>query len=299
MKPTLVILAAGMGSRYGGNKQTDAFGPSGETIMEYTIYDAIKAGFGKIVFVIKRSMKETFEPVLKEKIGDKIPTAFVYQELDVLPEGLTVYEGREKPWGTAHALWVANTEVDGPFAMSNADDFYGFDGMKTMVEELEKIDNSKIGGCIVGYRLINTLSDHGTVNRGVCQTDDGFLTGIKECIAIGKKEDGTIFYPEGDEEVILTGDEPVSMNLMGYTTPVFDMMEKGFIEFWHENKGKLKAEFLTPDLFQWMMDDGIKIPVPKTDSSWFGVTYKEDKPIVIEKLNALIEAGEYPTNLWA
>ena len=299
MKPTLVILAAGMGSRYGGNKQTDAFGPSGETIMEYTIYDAIKAGFGKIVFVIKRSMKETFEPVLKEKIGDHIPAAFVYQELDVLPEGLTVYEGREKPWGTAHALWVANTEVDGPFAMANADDFYGFDGMKTMVEELEKIDNSKVGGCIVGYRLVNTLSDHGTVNRGVCQTEDGYLTGIKECIAIGKKEDGTIFYPEGDEEVILTGDEPVSMNLMGYTTPVFDMMEKGFVEFWHENKGKLKAEFLTPDLFQWMMDDGIKIPVPKTDSSWFGVTYKEDKPIVIEKLNALIEAGEYPTNLWA
>lgn len=299
MKPTLVILAAGMGSRYGGNKQTDAFGPSGETIMEYTIYDAIKAGFGKIVFVIKRSMKDTFEPVLKEKIGDKIDTAFVYQELDVMPEGLTVYEGREKPWGTAHALWVSHTEVDVPFSMANADDFYGYHGMKTMVEELQKIDNSKVGGCIVGYRLVNTLSDHGTVNRGVCQTENGFLTGIKECLNIGKKEDGTIFYPEGDEEVILTGDEPVSMNLMGYTTPVFDMMEKGFIEFWHKNKGQLKAEFLTPDLFQWMMDDGVNIPVPKTESSWFGVTYQEDKPIVIEKLNALIEAGEYPTNLWA
>lgn len=298
MKPTLVILAAGMGSRYGGNKQTDAFGPSGETIMEYTIYDAIKAGFGKIVFVIKRSMKDTFEPVLKEKIGDKIDTAFVYQELDVLPEGLTVYEGREKPWGTAHALWVSHTEVDVPFSMANADDFYGYHGMKTMVEELQKIDNSKVGGCIVGYRLVNTLSDHGTVNRGVCQTENGFLTGIKECLNIGKKEDGTIFYPEGDEEIILTGDEPVSMNLMGYTTPVFDMMEQGFIEFWNKNQGQLKAEFLTPDLFQWMMDDGVNIPVPKTDSSWFGVTYQEDKPIVIEKLNALIEAGEYPTNLW-
>ena len=298
MKPTLVILAAGMGSRYGGNKQTDAFGPSGETIMEYTIFDAIKAGYGKIVFVIKRSMKETFEPVLKEKIGDRIEVAFVYQELDVLPDGLTIYEGREKPWGTAHALWVANTEVDEPFAMANADDFYGFDGMKKMAEALQAIDNTKVGGCIVGYKLVNTLSDHGTVNRGVCQTEDGNLTGIKECLNIGKKEDGTIFYPEGDTEVILTGNEPVSMNLMGYTTPVFEMMEKGFIEFWNKNKGQLKAEYLTPDIFQEMMDNGVKIPVPKTDSSWFGVTYKEDKPIVIEKLNALIEAGEYPDNLW-
>lgn len=298
MKPTLVILAAGMGSRYGGNKQTDNFGPSGETIMEYTIYDAIRAGFGKIVFVIKRSMKETFEPIIKEKIGDRIPMAFVYQELDVLPEGLSVPEGREKPWGTAHALWVSKSEVNEPFAMANADDFYGFDGMKTMADKLKELDAGRIGGCIVGYKLINTLSDHGTVNRGVCQTENGYLTGIKECLNIGKKEDGTIYYHEGDQEVILTGNEPVSMNLMGYTPPVYKLMEEGFINFWHQNKDQLKAEYLTPDVFQDMINQGVNIPVPETSSNWFGVTYQEDKPIVIAKLKELVDAGEYPSNLW-
>jgi NDP-sugar pyrophosphorylase family protein len=297
MKPTLVILAAGMGSRYGGNKQTDAFGPSGETIMEYTIYDAIKAGFGKIVFVIKKGMKDTFEPEIKEKVGDRIDMAFVYQELDVLPEGLSVPEGREKPWGTGHALWVAHEEVNEPFSMANADDFYGFDGMKTMVDALNKLDDSKIGGCIVGYKLSNTLSDHGSVNRGVCQTEDGYLTGIKECIGITKDGD-SVYYMEEDEKIILTGDEPVSMNLMGYTTPVFDMMEEGFTEFFKEKSHLPKSEYLTPQIFQDMMDQGVKIPVPETSSSWFGVTYREDKPIVIEKLNKLVEAGEYPSNLW-
>jgi hypothetical protein len=297
MKPTLVILAAGMGSRYGGNKQTDAFGPSGETIMEYTIYDAIEAGYGKVVFVIKRAMKETFEPVIKEKIGDRIELAFVYQELDVMPEGLSVPEGREKPWGTAHALWVSHSEVDGPFAMANADDFYGRDGMSKMAKTLTEMDDSKVGACIVGYKLINTLSDFGSVNRGVCETTDGYLTGIKECIGITKEGD-KIAYEEDGKEVLLTGNEPVSMNLMGYTTPVYDLMEKGFIEFWHANQGALKAEYLTPDVFQAMMDNGVKIPVPQTDSSWFGVTYQEDKPEVIRRLNALIDAGEYPTNLW-
>ncbi len=298
MKPTLVILAAGMGSRYGGNKQTDAFGPSGETIMEYTIYDAIRAGFGKVVFVIKRSMKDTFEPEIKEKVGDRIDLAFVYQELDVLPDGLTVPEGREKPWGTGHALWVSKDEVDVPFSMANADDFYVFDGMKTMVDALNKLDNSKIGGCIVGYELSNTLSDHGSVNRGVCETENGYLTGIKECIGI-YKEDGKIFYEDGEEKIELTGEEPVSMNLMGYTTPVYQLMEEGFVEFFNEKSHLPKSEYLTPEIFEEMMAKGVNIPVPTTTSSWFGVTYQEDKPFVVEKLNELIDAGEYPDNLWA
>ena len=298
MKPTLVILAAGMGSRYGGNKQTDSFGPSGETIMEYTIYDAIKAGYGKIVFVIKRAMKDTFEPIIKEKVGDRIDMAFVYQELDVLPEGLSVPEGREKPWGTGHALWVSEPEVKGAFAMANADDFYGFDGMKTMADALNSLDNSSIGGCIVGYQLSNTLSDHGTVNRGVCQTIDGNLTGIKECIGIGKNEDGTISYEEDGEVFELEADAPVSMNLMGYTIPVYGLMKEGFLKFFEEKSHLPKSEYLTPEIFQEMMDRGVKIPVPTTTSSWFGVTYQEDKPIVIEKLNSLIAKGEYPDNLW-
>ncbi len=298
MRPTLVILAAGMGSRYGGNKQTDSFGPSGETIMEYTIYDAIKAGYGKIVFVIKRSMKETFEPIIKEKVGNRIELAFVYQELDVLPEGLKVPEGREKPWGTGHALWVSKPEVTEAFAMANADDFYGYDGLKTMADTLTSMNNSELGACIVGYRLSNTLSDHGSVNRGVCQTENGYLTEIDEILNI-TKTDGKIIYEKDGEEHELTGDEPVSMNLMGYTVPVYEVMEKGFIEFWNEHGQEAnKKEYLTPTVFQVLMDKGVKIPVPETDSPWFGVTYQEDKPLVQQKLKKLIDKGIYPDNLW-
>ena len=231
MKPTLLILAAGMGSRYGGLKQIDQVGPSGEAIIDYSIYDAIRAGFGKIVFVIRRTIEEPFKAAIGNKFADKIEVKYVFQELDILPEGFLLPEERQKPWGTAHAVLVAKDVIKEPFAVINADDYYGVDAFKVLGNFLSNASNESMEQSMVGYFLRSTLSDHGSVNRGVCQTDEeGYLSNIVERINISKKENQA-FYPEGDEEIEIDINSVVSMNMFGFTPAIFDVMEKDFIDF--------------------------------------------------------------------
>lgn len=300
MKPTLVILAAGMGSRYGKLKQMDAFGPNGETIIDYSIYDAIRAGFGKVVFIIREYFREEFESVFNEKFSDKIELAYVTQELDNIPDGYDIHPDREKPWGTAHAVWVAKDKVKEPFAVINADDFYGRDSYQVLVDYFNAHAESR-DYAVVAYRLDNTLSDHGTVNRGVCYGDDkGNLTKVVECEKISKQDDGLISFPNGDESTFLEEDTLVSMNMWAFKPSYFEHFEKHFREFLKERGGELKSEFYIPLLVDKLINSGeLAVNLLDTDSEWFGVTYMDDKPIVMEKLCALIDKKEYPENLFS
>lgn len=297
MEPTLVVLAAGMGSRYGGLKQLDGVGPSGETIMDYTIFDAVKAGFGKLVFVIREGMEADFRETVLSKIDSNISVEIVFQELTDLPDGLTLPPNRKKPWGTAHALWVCRNVVDTPFAMVNADDFYGQLSLQKMAEYLSDLGNEELAACMVGYQLGNTLSAHGSVSRGICKTDDaGHLLTIKERASISKKGDH-IFYEQEGARHYLTGQETASMNLMGFTPAVFAIIEEGLLSFYEENSQDLKAEYYAPEILQELINRGIKIPVLPTSSEWFGVTYKEDKHFVQKQLLERHRQGVYPLNL--
>lgn len=298
MRATLIVLAAGMGSRYGGLKQMDAFGPNGETIIDYSIYDAIQAGFTKVVFVIRESFRDAFEKAFKEKFGDKIEVAFVTQELDKLPDGMTCPEGREKPWGTGHAVYVAKDEIDGPFAVINADDYYGQDSYKVL---MDFFNSGKQDYAVVAYSLVNTLSDHGTVNRGVCYADDAKnLQKVVECTKIEREADGVIRYPDGDNKLELTEDTLVSMNMWAFHPSYFDYAHKGLVEFLKERAHEAKSEYYIPALVDDLIQNKVlDVNVLHTDSQWFGVTYQEDKPVVVEKLNALIADGAYPQNLWS
>ncbi len=300
MKPTLVVLAAGMGSRYGALKQMDPFGPNGETIIDYSIYDAIKAGFGKVVFIVRESFLGAFKEVFDDKFGDKIEVAYVTQEIDKIPEGIEINPERAKPWGTAHAVMMAAEETEGPFAVINADDYYGVDAYQTLADFF-KTDVSKEHFAVVGYKLVNTLSDHGTVNRGVCYSDDdGFLEEVVECINIKRKENNEIAYPDGDGESLLTEETLVSMNLWAFDARFFDNAERMFIEFLEERGMELKSEFFIPLVVDQLIQEGrIKTTTLQSNANWFGVTYQEDKPVVIAKLNKLIDDGVYPKNLWA
>lgn len=299
IKPTLVILAAGMGSRYGKLKQMDAFGPNGETIIDYSIYDAIQAGFGKVVFVIRESFREEFERVFTKKFADKVDIAFVTQELNNIPEGYETHPERQKPWGTAHAVWVAHTEVDGPFAVINADDYYGQEAYSVLVDYFNQSTDENYA--VVGYKLKNTLSDHGTVNRGVCYSDeDNNLTKVVECVAIKRKEDGSVTYPDGEGESELDENALVSMNMWAFKPSYFDYFHDGFGQFLEEKGMILKSEYFIPIIIDDLINSGtLEVKVLETDSDWFGVTYIEDKPIVQEKLQALIDNGVYPKNLFA
>jgi len=300
-KPVLVILAAGMGSRYGGLKQMDAFGPNGETIIDYSIYDAINAGFGKIVFIIRDHFKADFEKVFKAKLEGKIELSFVTQELADIPVGSDFNSEREKPWGTAHAVQVAQKVVNQPFAIINADDYYGQAAYKSLYNFLTNPKNSEENNyCIIGYYLKNTLSEHGTVNRGVCMADeDGNLKDIVETLKIGWDEDGRISYPTAEGKSYLEKDTPVSMNMFGFMPSYFDFTEDKFKNFLEEFGHELKSEFYIPQVLDDMQKESFaKVKLIPSDSDWFGVTYKEDKPFVIEKLNKLIAQGRYPENLW-
>ena len=297
MNPTLVVLAAGMGSRYGGLKQMDTVGPSGETIVDYVIYDAIRAGFEKIVFVIRRDIEADFLKTFYAKISKKVSVKYVFQDLDDLPMDLTVPEGRTKPWGTAHAVWSARNEVNEPFAIVNADDFYGRDSMKLMFDHLVGLDNSLIRGCMVGYILKNTLSDHGKVSRGICEIEtNGSLLSITERTDIYKEENGC-YYVENEEKFPLGGDETVSMNLVGFTSLVFDQIERGLIDF-HASATSLKQEYYIPTVLDAMKTLTNGIPVLTSYDKWFGVTYKDDKVLVEGKIAELIADGKYPSELW-
>lgn len=297
MKPTLVILAAGMASRYGSMKQVEGFGPSGETIMDYSIFDAIRAGFGKVVFIIREEFVENFKLVFEPKLKNRIETAYVFQELDLYTDGFERNPERTKPWGTAHAVLCASAIVKEPFAVINADDFYGSNAFKNAASFLNVGCNEK-NYAIVGYDLLKTLSDHGTVNRGICSLDHkGKLASITERINISMKED-VIVSKDGLEPEVLSLNTRVSMNFWCFDPSYFSYTKKLFANFLNEVGKELKSEFFIPLVAdQFIKEDGT-IEVIPTFSLWFGVTYKEDAPFVKESLNKLIVNGEYPSNLW-
>ena len=297
MKPTLLVLAAGMGSRYGGLKQMDGVGPNGEIIMDYSITDAIRAGFGKVVFVIRHSFEQEFKSKINAAhFGNRIDVEYVFQELDSLPEGFSVPEGREKPWGTNHAILMAKDAIHEPFAIINADDFYGRDAFQVMANHLRTLDGTKGQYCMVGYRLENTLSEHGTVSRGVCQVDNnGLLAGMTERTSIGRTPDGRIEYKDPDGSTHpLPPDATVSMNLFGFTPDYFAESEKLFITFLQQHGSELKSEYYIPYAVNTFINSGYAtMRVLNTTAQWFGVTYKEDRPIVVERLRKLHEQGVY------
>ena len=296
MKPTLLVLAAGMGSRYGGLKQMDGVGPNGEIILDYSVMDAIRAGFGKVVFVIRHSFADQFKARINaEHYGNKIAVEYVYQELDKLPAGFSVPEGREKPWGTNHAILMAKDAIHEPFAIINADDFYGRDAFQVMADHLRTLEGKDGSYCMVGYRLENTLSENGTVSRGVCQTDaNGLLIGMTERTAIGRTANG-IEYKDTDGSMHpLPADATVSMNLFGFTPDYFAKSEALFVDFLKEHGQELKSEYYIPFAVNTFIADGrATMTVLKTTAQWFGVTYKEDRPMVVERLKKLHDQGVY------
>lgn len=296
MKPTLLILAAGMGSRYGGLKQIEPVGPNGETILEYSIYDAIRAGFGKVVFVIRKSFADDFKARFESKLAGKIEIEYVFQEIDKLPEGFSLPEGREKPWGTGHAVLMAKDVIHEPFAAINADDFYGAEAYKTMSDFLlQNNDHSKYS--MVGYQLEKTLSEFGSVSRGICLTNkDNLLTKITETHKIRRDKVEILCENEKAETISLTGNEVVSMNFWGFYPSIFENIENQFIDFLSANIKTPKSEFYIPSVVFEMIKTGkAEVEVLKADSPWFGVTYQDDKPFVIEQINKLTNIGLYPT----
>ncbi len=298
MKPTLLILAAGMASRYGSMKQTEGFGPGGETIMDYSIFDAIRAGFGKVVFIIRKDFAENFKQAIEPKLLGKIAIDYVYQELDSFVDKAYLPSDRTKPWGTGHAMLCAKDVVKEPFAVINADDFYGFDAFKKAADFLLNQCNQK-EAAIIGYILANTLSEHGIVSRGVCEVDENnLLTAINERVKIYRK-DGEIVFEENNQITALAEDQNVSMNFWCFHPSIFNLTSILFKDFPKDNLDNLKAEFYIPKVAQHFIDvfEG-KIHVISTSAQWFGVTYKEDADSVRKSLYGLIEGGEYPKELW-
>jgi UTP-glucose-1-phosphate uridylyltransferase len=298
MKPTLIILAAGMGSRYGGLKQLDEVGPNGEAIIDYSLFDAIRAGFGKVVFVIRTDFEEAFKQRFEPNLKGRIEVDYVYQSIDKIPPGFVIHPEREKPWGTSHALLMAESTVKEPMAVINADDFYGSKAYEVMADFLiASTDENEYA--MVGYNVGNTLSEFGSVSRGVCNTDEnGYLTSVVERVKIKQDPDG-IFYYENDERFQLHDNTPVSMNFWGLKPSVFNYLQKGIREFLSLNGSKLKSEYYIPLLINDNILNGkIRTRVLQCDSMWFGVTYREDKPFVQEKIGDLLKKGEYPYKLW-
>lgn len=298
MKPTLVILAAGMASRYGSMKQVEGFGPAGETIMDYSIFDAIRAGFGKVVFIIRKEFADNFKTIFEPKLKNRISTEYIYQELDSFTNGFERPSDRTKPWGTAHAVLCAKDAVKEPFAVINADDFYGQNAFENAAAFLNVGCNVK-NYAIVGYDLIRTLSEHGTVNRGVCGLDnEGNLATITERINIAKKGD-MIECGDGLEPKELSERTRVSMNFWCFDISFFSYTQNLFTAFLQQHGQELKSEFFIPIVADQFIKEGGKVEVIPTTSLWFGVTYKEDAPFVQQSLNQLIKNGEYPESLWA
>lgn len=289
-----------MGSRYGGLKQLDGVGPSGETIMDYSVFDAIRAGFGKVVFVIAKHFEQDFREKILSKYENHIPVEVVFQSVDALPEGFAAPADRVKPWGTGHAVLMAKGVIKEPFAVINADDFYGRNGFEALAGFLSKAD--KPGQyCMVGYRVGNTLSESGSVSRGVCETDaDDYLTSVTERTEIRQQEGrGIIFRDENDEYCTLDDNTPVSMNMWGFTPDYFDISEQLFIDFLRAKGGELKSEFYIPTVVNEAIHSGkARVKVLDTTAKWFGVTYAEDRPAVVAKIKTLVDAGEYPQRLW-
>ena len=300
MKPTLFVLAAGMGSRYGGLKQLDGVGPNGETIMDYSIYDAVNAGFGKLVFVIRRSFEEDFREKIVSKYEKKIPVELVFQELENLPEGYTPHPDKVKPWGTNHALMMGKEVIREPFAVINADDFYGRESFQVLSDFLSKKGASQNHYCMVGYRVGNTLSESGTVARGICVTDAGNrLTGVVERTQVKRIAGAVKYLDENGDWITIDDNTPVSMNMWGFTPDYFRYSDEYFIDFLNKNKDNIKAEYFIPLVVNnLIVDKKADTVVLDTPSKWFGVTYAEDRPGVVAKLQQLVNDGIYPSPLW-
>ena len=300
MKPTLFVLAAGMGSRYGGLKQLDPLGPNGETIMDYSIYDAIQSGFGKVVFVIRKDFEADFREKILSKYEGHIPVEVVFQSTDALPEGYVCPEDRTKPWGTNHAVLMGKDVIKEPFAVINADDFYGRDAFRVMAEELQRPRDRQGDYCMVGFRVGNTMTENGSVARGVCETKDGLLTSVVERTAISYDPQGNIvFTDENGQEQQLAPTTPVSMNLWGFTPDYFDYSEREFKKFLDKDLNTPKAEFFIPLAIDALINSGeATVKVLDTDSRWFGVTYAADRPGVVEKFAELHNNGTYPEKMF-
>jgi len=300
MKPTLLILAAGMGSRYGGLKQLDGIGPGGETIMEYSVYDAMRAGFGKVVFVIRPNFADAFRETFIPRLNGKVPYEIVYQEIEFVPEGCVYAPERTKPWGTNHAVMMGAEVIREPFAVINADDYYGVDSFKVMADFLSNLGDQGGRYCMVGFNVGNTLSEIGAVSRGVCEKDtNGFLTTVVERTHIERKDGVIGFADEQGQWVSLREDTPVSMNMWGFTPDYFDYSRQSFISFLQKNGQNIKAEFFIPLVVNEMIQSGkASVKVLSTSSRWFGVTYQEDRPGVVARLSELHQQGVYPPSLW-
>ena len=301
MKPTLFVLAAGMGSRYGGLKQLDGLGPHGETIMDYSIYDAIHCGFGKIVFVIRKDFEQDFREKILSKYEGHIPVEVVFQSINDLPEGYTCPADRTKPWGTNHAVLMGKDAIKEPFAVINADDFYGRNAFEVMAKELSRERDRKGDYCMVGFRVGNTMTENGSVARGVCTTSpEGLLTDVVERTAISyDPEHRIVFTDENGVVQTLESTTPVSMNLWGFTPDYFDYSEREFKKFLDRDINTPKAEFFIPLCIDTLIKNGeATVKVLDTDSKWFGVTYSADRPGVVEKFAQLHADGTYPERLF-
>jgi len=301
MKPTLVVLAAGMGSRFGGNKQTEGMGPSNETIMDYSIFDAINAGFGKVVFIVREHMKQMMQEQFLNQLAGKIETELVYQELEYLPEGFIVPDGREKPWGTGHALMMAKDAVLGNFAVINADDFYASSSFQIMADFLNATDEVGKVHSLVGFELAQTLSENGGVSRGVCTADaQDFLIDVEEHHKIERQPSSAISGLNDRQEVKqFEENRPVSMNFWGFTKRYFEDLEADFVSFLKDKGHEMKSEFYIPLSVNAAMKRGdTQVRMLHSSDKWYGVTYKEDKAVVQVYLKKLVDSGEYPSPLW-
>lgn len=303
MKPTLLLLAAGMGSRYGGLKQLDGVGPNGETIMDYSIYDAIQAGFGKAVFVIRKDFEQEFKDKILSKYEGKIQTELVFQSIDALPEGFECPKDREKPWGTNHAIMMAENVINEPFCVINCDDFYNRDSFKVIVKYLSDLTpEQKNSYAMVGFKVCNTLSENGTVSRGVCDKDSNdFLTQVIERTEIKRISDKVCFHNIDDKWIEIDKNCPVSMNMWGFTPDYFQHSKDFFINFLNDPKNltNIKSEFYIPTMVDYLISNNIsKVKILDTDAIWFGVTYAEDRPSVVEHIKNLVDSGEYPQKLF-
>lgn len=303
-KTALVIMAAGIGSRYGGGiKQLEHVGPSGEIIMDYSIYDAIQAGFNKVVFIIRRDLEKDFKEIIGNRIEKQIEVEYVYQELDALPSGFTKPEERVKPWGTGQAVLCCKDVIKEPFAVINADDYYGKEAFVKVHDYLANADinSTENNYCMAGFVLGNTLSDNGIVTRGVCKVDEnGNLTNVEETFAIERDGDVAVGKNGAGEKVTLDLDSSVSMNMWGFTPNFLNELETGFVEFLKGiTENEIKAEYLLPEVVGKMLrENRANVKVLKTNDKWFGVTYKEDKEMVVNSINALVAEGKYPSKLF-
>jgi NDP-sugar pyrophosphorylase family protein len=298
IRPTLLVLAAGLGSRYGSLKQIESIGPRGETIIDYSVYDAIRAGFAKVVFVIKQEIEADFKEHLLKRFEKRIETGYVFQDLDMLPEDYSLPSEREKPWGTAHAIMIAENSVHEPFAAINADDFYGLEAFTEMHKFLSQ-EAGETDYSMIGYKLKNTLSEHGTVSRGVCDIDENdFLISVSELTRI-QKENNRIVYLENDESRSLAENSIVSMNMWGFTTSVFGHIKKRFSSFLDQNINDPRAEYFIPVLVDQLIKAGeARVKVLHCDASWFGITYREDRDAARKSILRKIDRGIYPPELW-